>query len=275
MLEREAHCESIPDHRRTLPARPEWSGAVGQNQPDAARTGARQKEAGPDDWPRPSLEDSVSAIVGARLVRPVSPAVARRALVVCTVHGGRQQLGRSTPLPPALDRIGSSPPESSSPGPSRRSELAGSGDGMAVRTTGCASASRGTPRDFGRIAEGSQRRSVRRRSSRFASFQQERWRLATATAQRICRAVCPMRPCRCGLTRPPAPWLHAARLRFRPHRSGQETLHGDGLQPRRRSAAAGRLLPSDPGLLLPCPRWLARRERCRTSALVARSLLLP
>jgi hypothetical protein len=102
----------------------------------------------------------VSAIVGARLVRPVSPAVARRALVVWTVHGGRQQLGRSTPLPPALDRIGSSPLESSSPGPSRRSELAGSGDGMAVRTTGYASASRGTPRDFGRIAEGSQRRSA-------------------------------------------------------------------------------------------------------------------
>jgi hypothetical protein len=217
----------------------------------------------------------VSAIVGARLVRPVSPAVASRALVVCTVHGGRQQLGRSTVLPPALDRIGSSPPESSSPGPSRRSELAGSGDGMAVRTTGCASASRGTPRDFGRIAEGSQRRSARRRSSRFASFQQERWRLATATAQRIYRAGCPLRPCRCGLTRPPAPWLHAARLRFRPHRSGQETLHGDGLQPRRRSAAAGPLLPSDPGLPLPRPRWLARRERCRTSALVARSLLLP
>jgi len=176
----------------------------------------------------------VSAIVGARLVRPVSPAVARRALVVCTVHGGRQQLGRSTVLPPALDRIGSSPPESSSPGPSRRSELARSGNGMAVRTTGCASASRGTPRDFGRIAEGSQRRSARRRSSRFASFQQERRRLETATAQRICRAGCPMRPCRCGLTRPPAPWLHAARLRFRPHRSGQE------------NAARGRLTASSP-----------------------------
>jgi len=205
----------------------------------------------------------------------VSPAVARRALVVCTVHGGRQQLGRSTVLPPALDRIGSSPLESSSPGPSRRSELAGSGDGMAARTTGCASASRGTPRDFGRIVEGSQRRSARRRSSGFASFQQERRRLETATAQRICRAGYPLRPCRCGLTRPPAPWLHAARLRFRPHWSAQETLHGDGLQPRRRSAAAGPLLSSDPGLLLPCPRWLARRERCRTSALVARSLLLP